>query len=171
MIIETCMDLKHYLPKFQQAVNKLNKKLLHKKNIEVFVGVCMDSVCLKLYKKSWASPAQDPLTAETRIFFSVWVNEAIINEKKLFYNIHALKLRKLPGYKIESRKFAEAFRADFQDFKVQWQNVSVQFGPLTLMEGWLKVDEKNFQDEIVELANKFLAMEHLIDEALAKFKK
>jgi hypothetical protein len=165
------MNFNAYLSKFQQAADKLNKKLLHEKQIEVVVGVVLDSVFLKLYKKSWASPAQDPVTAESRIFFSVWLNDPIVKKEKLFYNIHALKLRKLPGYKIESRKFAEAFRADFQDFKDQWQNVSTQFGPLTLMEGRLKVDAEDFQDNIIELANNFLAIEHLIEETLAKFKK
>jgi len=171
MISTTIMHFQTYLDKFEEAADKLNKKLLHKKNIEVSVGIRMDSPCLKLYKKAWASPAQDPVTAESRIFFSVWTNKQIINDQKLFYNIHAFKLRKLPGYKIESRKFADTFRAGFQDFKDQWQNVSIKFGPLTLMEGWLKIDPENFQAEIAELANKFLETAYLIDEALAKFKK
>lgn len=165
------MDSQPCLSKFQQAANKLDKKLLQQKQLKVAVGVVMNSVFLKLYKKSWASPAQDPITAESRIFFSMWINEPILNEEKLFYNIHAFKLRKLPGYKIESRKFADAFREGFKDFEDQWPNVSTKFGPLTLMEGWVKIDVENFQDEIVKLANGFLKMEHLIDETLSKFKK
>jgi len=39
------------------------------------------------------------------------------------------------------------------------------------MEGWLKINLGNFQDEILELANNFLEIEYLIDDALAKFKR
>ena len=164
-------DPGYYLDKFQQAANQLDKKLLHKKQIEAAVGVVMESVYLKLYKKAWASPLQDPLTAESRIFFSIWINEALIQEQKICYNIHAFKLRKLPGYSLESRKFADSFRASFKPFKHEWPNVSMQFGPLTLMEGWLSVDLENFHHEILELANNFLAIDHLIDETLEGFKK
>ena len=165
------MDTAFYLEKFQRAAGQLDQKLLHKKDIEVAVGVILDSVFLKLYKKSWASPLQDPLTAESRIFFSIWINDAAIEEQKMLYNIHALKLRHLKGYALESRKFADAFRNDFKVFEPQWPNVSVKFGPLTLMEGWVKIDLINFHDEIFMLANNFLAIAHLVDDTLVKFKK
>jgi hypothetical protein len=38
------------------------------------------------------------------------------------------------------------------------------------MEGWLKIDVGNFQDDILELANNFLEIEHLVDDTLAHFK-
>ena len=37
------------------------------------------------------------------------------------------------------------------------------------MEGWLKIDIENFQDDILKLANNFLEIEHLVDETLAHF--
>ncbi len=165
------MNFKKYTDEFKKAVGLLDKKLLHKKQIEVATGVVLNSAFLKLYKKSWATPFQDPLTAESRIFFSIWINDSAIEEQKLFYNIHALKLRKLKGYSIQSRKFADAFRVEFRPFQHKWQNVSVKFGPLTLMEGWISFNEKSFQDEILELANNFLEIEHLVDSALSTFKK
>lgn len=165
------MDTALYLEKFQRAADQLDQKLLHKKDIEVAVGVILDSVFLKLYKKSWASPLQDPLTAESRIFFSIWINDAAIEEQKILYNIHALKLRHLKGYAMESRKFADAFRNDFEVFEPQWPNVSVKFGPLTLMEGWVNCDVNDFQNEILSLANNFLSIAHLVDDTLVKFKK
>jgi hypothetical protein len=157
--------------KFQKAAEMLDKKLFQKKQIEVAVGIYKDSVFLKLYKKSWANPSPDLLTVESRIFFSVWINDSISKEQKLFYNIHALKLRKLKSYSIESRKFADTFRKGFKRFENQWPNVSVQFGPLTLMEGWVKADEENLEKEIHELANRFLEIDFLIDDTLEKFKK
>jgi len=171
------VDTTFYLEKFQHAALQIDKGLLARRRrggdagpIEVATGLYTDSVFLKLYKRSWASPLQDPLIAESRIFFSVWVGDRAIKEEKLFYNIHALKLRKLKGYSIESRKFADVFRAGFKDFAPEWENVSVKYGPLTLMEGWVKTGPGNFQGAILALAGKFLEIEHLVDDALAKFK-
>jgi hypothetical protein len=164
------MDYKHYLSTFQKAADQLDKKVLQKKQIEVAVGEVLNSVFLKLYKNSWTNPTKDPLTSESRIFFSIWTNDSAIEEQKIYYNIHALKLRHLKGYKIQSRKFADIFRESFKGFERKWKNVSLKFGPLTLMEGWLKVDLDNFQNEIVELANNFIEVENLVDDTLAHFK-
>ena len=166
------MDIDFYLNKFQDAADKLDKKILSKKQLEVAVGVYQQgSVFLKLFKKSWANEFENPLIAESRIFFSVWVSDSILREEKIFYNIHALKLRRLKGYTIESRKFAETFRTSFKKFESKWEHVSTKFGPLTLMEGWIKMDEKNLQTQITELAKQFFEIDHLIDENLAHFKK
>jgi hypothetical protein len=167
----TKMDYTLYLKKFQKAADPLDKKMLDKKQMEVAVGIYKDSVFLKLYKTSWATPFQDPLTADSRIFFSVWVSDSIIKEQKMFYNIHALKLRQLKGYSIASRDFAESFRAKFKVVQHQWTNVSTKFGPQTLMEGWVKLDLKNIQHEILKLAIHFLEIDYLVDDTLEIFKK
>lgn len=164
------MDTNLYLDVFQKAADQLDKKVLHKKQVDVSVGEVLESVFLKLYKKSWTSSGQYPLQVESRIFFSIWVNESILQEQKIFYNIHAFKLRKLKGYSIESRKFATYFRELFNSEEHKWKNVRTDFGPLTLMEGWLKIDVENFQDDILELANNFLEIEHLVEDTLAHFK-
>ncbi|MFP5040042.1 hypothetical protein [Parasediminibacterium sp. JCM 36343] len=165
------MDTSFYLDKFQKAASQLDKSLLAQKQIEVaVVKYRKDPVVLKLYKRAWSNQLQDPLTAETRIFFSVWVSVSASEEQKLFYNIHALKLRQLKGYCIQSRKFASIFRSSFKEFEHQWKNVSVNFGPLTLMEGWLKTDLENLQADIIGLANNFLEIAHLVDDTLGHFK-
>lgn len=165
------MDLEHYVKNFREASDQLDKDVLAKRRLEAAVGIYQDSVFLKLYKESWANPFENPLTAESRIFFSVWINDAAIRDHIIFYNIHALKLRKLKGYKIESRKFADTFRKSFRPFQYQWKNVSVDFGPLTLMEGSLETNASNLQHNILELARNFLEIEHLVDEALMKFRQ
>lgn len=165
------MNTSFYLDEFKKAADRLDKKLLDRKQMEVAVGVVLDSVFLKLYKRSWASPLQDPLSAESRIFFSIWINDAAIEEQKILYNIHAFKLRHLKAYSIQSRKFADTFREGFNEFVYKWPNVSVKFGPLTLMEGWLQLNPIDFGDDILELANNFLEIEHLVDTTLLKFKK
>lgn len=164
------MDTSFYLVKFQKAAGQLDKKLLTNKKVETAVVMFgNDCVVLKLYKRSWANQLQDPLTSASRIFFSVWISDSTIEKQKIFYNIHALKLRQLKGYSIQSRKFADDFRNSFKDFKHKWENVSVNFGPLTLMEGWLKMDLESLQNDILKLANDFLEIEHIVDDSLAHF--
>ena len=165
------MDISFYLDKFQKAADKLDKRLLTKKKVESAVVLYgKDCVVLKLYKRAWANQFQDPLTSESRIFFSVWISDSSLKEQKLSYNIHALKLRQLKGYSIQSRKFAGIFRDSFKPFEHKWKNVSVDFGPMTLMEGWQRIDMENFQNDILELANNFLEIEHLVDDTIANFK-
>ncbi|MBK7651633.1 MAG: hypothetical protein IPJ20_14115 [Flammeovirgaceae bacterium] len=80
--------------------------------MEVSVGIILDSVYLKIYKKEWTSDFSNPLNAEARIFFSIWLNDKKIQDNKIFYNIHALKLRKLKGYLILSKEFGEQFQKE-----------------------------------------------------------
>jgi hypothetical protein len=162
------MDASFYLENFQKIAKKLDQKNLSEKSIEVSVGIYLDSVFIKLYKKSWTSNSQEPLTAESRIFFSVWVNDSTLEKHKIMYNIHALKLRKLKGYTIQSRKFADFFRQDFKNYERNWPNVSVNHGPLTLMEGWTALE--NFQEEVLKITNNFLDIEYLVDHTLNRFK-
>lgn len=152
----------------QEAADKIDKKLLDERQLEVYVGTFGDCVVLKLYKRSWANPFQDPVSSPSRIFFSVWIDPN--REGELSYNIHALKLRQLKGYKIESRKFAEVFRKGFKDFAHRWENVRVEYGPLTLMQGFVRIEPGRMQEQVLALANEFFAIEHLIDEVLADFR-
>ncbi|MCR8560662.1 hypothetical protein KXD93_23605 [Mucilaginibacter sp. BJC16-A38] len=164
------MDTSYYLQIFQSAAEQLDKQLFARRELKIAVVVYHESVVLKVYKQSWASPVQDPLTAETRIFFSVWINYSETQKQKLFYNIHAFKLRKLSGYEIESRKFAAIFRSGFKKYEHEWQNVSLNFGPLTLMQGWVQSETEQVQDEIIKLSYNFLEIVHLIDSTIATFK-
>ncbi|MTH14471.1 hypothetical protein [Flavobacterium sp. LC2016-01] len=164
------MDTSFYLENFQKIAHQLDQKLLDEKSIEVSVGIYLDSVFIKLYKKSWASNPNEALTAESRIFFSVWINDSSIKKQKIMYNIHALKLRKLKGYAIESRKFAEKFRNLFENYSQKWPNVSTNHGPLTLMEGWIELDSENYQKEILKICDSFLEIDYLIDDTLLQFK-
>ncbi|CAI2767680.1 hypothetical protein [Flavobacterium collinsii] len=164
------MNTTFYLEKFQEAADRLDQKILSEKSIEVAVGIYLDSVFIKLYKKSWSTNPDEALTSESRIFFSVWISDSDIEKQRLMYNIHALKLRKFKVYTIESRKFAEVFRKSFKTYENGWPNVTTNHGPLTLMEGWLNLDLENLQEEIVQLSNNFLEIEHLIDAAFDQFK-
>jgi hypothetical protein len=168
------MEKTSYLEDFQQMATALKSELLTHQ-LEVAAVTYGDCAVLKLYRASWANPLQDPLTAETRIFFSVWTKdwtkEQPLKEQKLFYNIHALKLRKLRGYAIESKKFADAFRKGFRRFAHHWPNVRMDFGPLTLMEGWVETDTESLSRQTLGLARNFPEIAPLIDNTLAAFKR
>jgi hypothetical protein len=88
-------------------------------------------------------------------------------------------LRQLRGYKITARDFAADFRGGFKPFARHWPNVSVDFGPLTLMEGWVALDAPAVADpaasavaaNVSALATGFLELASLIDALLERRKK
>jgi len=164
------MEMKSYLEKFQNSVNRLDKVQFDQKQLNIKVGRWFNSIVLKIQKKSWLNPSSTKPFEES-VFFCVWINAKSTDENKLFYNIHALKLRQLKNYAIKSRDFATDFREKFKAFEQNWPNVSTNFGPLTLMEGWVETDLNSFENTIAELANKFLEIEFIIDELLEERKK
>lgn len=164
------MDYHFYQEKFQDALDKILKEPFDNAGLQLSIDTVLESVVLKIYKPEWSSDYQSPLKSKSRIFFSVWISDKAIKEGKLYYNIHALKLRELKGYKIASRDFAENFRDRFTKHQIDWENVSVQYGPLTLMEGWVDLKPDNIQNELLKLAQKFLEISPIIDETLDIFK-
>jgi hypothetical protein len=165
------METTYYLDKFQKSANQLDQRRLGQNQMEYKVGVWLRSVALKMQKKSWLNTSPTARPFEESIFFSVWLNDKAIRENRLYYNIHALKLRQLTGYSIKSREFAAGFRSRFKAFEKNWPNVSLQFGPLTLMEGWIGIDGQNFENQILELAHQFLEIGFIIDDLLEERKK
>ena len=164
------MDTPFYLSLFQQVIDKLDKRTSNQKQVQVDTGVWLNSVVLRLHKRHWANnPDAKPQTGPA-IFFSIWINIASINEHKLFYNIHALKLRKLNGYAITSRKFADDFREQFKTIEYDWPNVSMKFGPQTLMEGWKNINTDFLIEDILTIANKFIEIDVLIENLLTNRK-
>lgn len=160
------MELNAYVTEFQEAVNSLDKKLLAAKNLEPQTGVWLQSVVLRLQKNTWANDPDKKPQSGPAIFFSVWLSEKSLQEQKLYYNIHALKLRQLEGYKIAARPFAIAFRDRFQPFIHRWPNVSTNFGPLTLMEGWTRLNADTIRENVSTLAGKFTEIDFIIDDLL-----
>ncbi len=160
----------HYLNSFKNAANRPDKKLLSKKQVEVETGIWLECIVLRLQKKHWANSPYDKPHSGSSIFFSVWLNDKTIKKNKILYNIHALKLRQLKGYAITSKAFASGVRKKFKNFEHQWPNVSVDFGPQTLMQGWEKMETAHLEKTILELADKFLEIDFLIDDLLGDYK-
>lgn len=165
------MNPKTYLNKFENAVNAFDKKVLEKSGLEIQTGIWLNSVVLRLQKKHWANNPDDKPQSGSAIFIGIWIDQEAFSKKILKYNIHALKLRELNGYALQSRAFADSFRQKFKEFEQKWENVNVQFGPQTLMEGWIPLNEENIQKDILNLINSFIEIVPLIDETLLEFQK
>ena len=125
-----------------------------------------DYPVLKLLKSTWTNDAHDRIGNGTGVFFSVWESDRDTEQDIVLYNIHALKLRQLAGYRLESRKFAFAFRDEFMPHAEKWPNVRTDFGPLTLMQGWIPRRPKQLAHDIVNLAHQFCELVPVIDRLL-----
>ena len=156
------MDSIAYLDIFKQAADKLPKE----PGLEIETGIWLNSVVLRVQKEHWRNKLAEKAQTDSAIFFSIWLNEDPLKNSKLLYNIHALKLRQLKGYKLTSRKFAAAFRAEFKKVENKWPNVSVDFGPQTLMQGWVPFNFNSLETDVLKLATGFLAIQYLIDDLL-----
>lgn len=141
------------LDAFQRAVDR-NQVLIATNQLESTVTESLGCPVLYFDKPAWHNRGQ--VAVPGQIFFSIWMDE----KGRLNYNIHALKLRHLKAYKLEGRKFAEAFRTAFDP--TGWPNVSTDFGPLTLMQGWIDQNDQ----QLDSLIQRFVGIDHTIDELL-----
>jgi len=114
----------------------------------------------------WTNEPSDAVAQTSGIFFSVWSSEESRKRNRLLYNIHALKMRELKGFSIQSRDFAADFRAEFAAVQGEWPHVSVAFGPQTLMQGWIDDQTPDFEGAITDLVRRFIALSPLIDGLL-----
>jgi hypothetical protein len=121
---------------------------------------------LKLQKAAWTNDDMQSMPNQTGIFFSIWLDDASLKRRQVLYNIHALKLRQLKAYKAISIQFANEFRTRFARMQSDWPNIRVDFGPLTLMQGWIPMVEKNLDRSLLELLNRFGKISPIIDELL-----
>jgi len=123
---------------------------------------------LKLQKASWTNDDMQTVPNQTGIFFSVWLDEKSARKNRALYNIHALKLRQLNGYKLTSIAFASEFRKRLKSVQKDWPNVSVDYGPQTLMQGWISIDPGSFEMDVLALMKRFTEVGPIIDELLAE---
>ena len=161
----------YYLNIFRKISEKIELKLMSEYQMEIITGCLLDSVVMKIRKRNWYNSTETDEKNRSSIFFSVWIEDKSLIRNLIYYNIHALKLRHLKGYNIESRKFAEAFRDKFKKYKYQWPNVSVSYGPQTLMQGRIEINTESFEADIIALIIRFLEIEYIIDDLLEERKK
>jgi len=163
------MDTHFYLSAFESAIAKCREPRPRDPYLRYFAGLVLNSIALKVYKAEWASDPQNPLTSPGRIFFSIWITEKSVQQNQLLYNIHALKLRQFKTHRIASRDFATQFRTKFQPHAHQWPNLSLDYGPLTLMQGWTPLDPATLETETIQLIRQFETISPLIDKVLHSF--
>jgi hypothetical protein len=126
---------------------------------------------LKFQRPSWTNDPMDRVQNKSGIFFSIWMNAESARRSRVNYNIHALKLRQLAGYSITSLDFANDFRKSFASMRDAWPNVSVDYGPLTLMQGWIEIDSNTLEKDILILMERFENLSPLIDRMLESRRK
>lgn len=161
--------MKDYLPTFTRVVHRARSSL-KKAQVGVIVGHWLESDVLKLQRKHWVGDVAVEKAGRSEIFFSVWTNEKGRKANRAFYNIHALRLRAMRGYSLQSHEFASSFRSRFAPQKNAWPNVSVDHGPQTLIEGWIDLDESHLEESIINLLTLFIPLADVVDELLAERK-
>ncbi|MGE8555537.1 MAG: hypothetical protein ACN6OB_16580 [Chryseobacterium jejuense] len=165
------MDFAFYLNEFRLAAVEIPQENLDREYLKISITTVLESVAFKIYKPQWYGDSKLSEGSSGRIFFSVWINEKTIKEGRMYYNIHALKLRELKNYKISSKDFAQNFRTEFSKYQEDWPNVNVNFGPLTLMEGWIELKNDTIRKDVYLLAQKFMKISSIIDKVLEKYEK
>ena len=163
-------DVQHLRALFPRIKARFDQRRTHRSGLICKQGLYQSSSVLKLQKATWTNDPMDQLQNQTGLFFSIWTNEEAARVRQAFYNIHALKLRQLAGYRITSRDFAHDFRQSFAPMRAAWPNVSVDYGPQTLMQGWIEVDpdhlEDRFENDALALLERFAEMSPVIDRLL-----
>ncbi|BAP30440.1 uncharacterized protein CHSO_1403 [Chryseobacterium sp. StRB126] len=165
------MDFAFYLNEFRLATAEISQEKLDEDHLKISIDIVLESAALKIYKSHWYGDSKLSEEPSGRIFFSVWINEKTIEEGRIYYNIHALKLRELKNYNIASKDFAQNFRYEFSKHQKDWPNVNVNFGPLTLMQGWIEMKNDTIRKDVYLLAQKFMKISSIIDKVLEKFEK
>jgi hypothetical protein len=75
-------------------------------------------------------------------------------------------MRQFKGHVITSRDFASDFRKSFKAMSNSWPNIRVDYGPLTLMQGWIEFREESFERDVLGLMSQFAAVCPIIDRLL-----
>lgn len=151
---------------FAEVKSCLDERPIVQEGLICKQGFYMNSVVLKLQKASWTNDRMNQIQNESGIFFSIWITEKSPSKDRANYNIHALKLRYLKGYSITSRDFAEQFRDRFASLQDAWPNLSLKYGPRTLMQGWIGMSPSTAREEMLALVERFEPVSRLIDGLL-----
>ena len=121
---------------------------------------------LYIAKAQWTNRFDEDRDATMGIFCSIWVSPALLEQKIFAYNIHAKKLRDMPGYKLVSRKFARDFRNLVKTQVSNWPNISLDHGPTTLLQGKEICELNSFAEKVEERINGFVDIHQHIDSLL-----
>jgi len=125
-----------------------------------------EDACLYLAKEHWTNRFDPERESTIGVFFSVWVSPELLEKQEFAYNIHSKKLRKLPGYRLASREFADEFRNIVKSRVSSWPSIRMDYGPLTLLEGRDICELESFEKNIEKRISEFVGIHDEIDKLL-----
>ncbi len=153
--------------KYQAILERIKQnhadRLLRTFQLHCEAGNCLDSAVLKLQKSNWSDHGMGQ-----GIFFSIWLGNREIQTDRFNYNIHAIKLGLQKSCGVKPVAFARAFRSRFAF--TGWPNINTDYGPQTLMQGWLPLHPRTFEQDVLGLIERFASTHHTIDELLNPWK-
>src|SRR5262245_13553557 len=164
--------LQPFLESFADAKSQYEVRPARKPSLICRSGLHMSCAVLKLQKTDWTNDDLSTMRNQTGIFFSIWVTEAGAGKSRADYNIHAMGLRKLKGYRLAGNAFCDRFRKAFEKVRKSWPNVSTDFGCCTLMQGWYHINQQSVASDAMALMDKFeREVSPIIDALLLESKK
>jgi len=125
-----------------------------------------DSAALYLAKPHWTNRFDSERDSTVGIFFTIWVSPELVEQKQFAYNIHSKQIRKLPGFRLASRTFAESFRSAVESRVSNWPGIRLDYGPVTLLEGRETCGMDTFADEVAHRITDFVSIHEEIDKLL-----
>ena len=125
-----------------------------------------DDPVLYLARSHWTNRFDEKRESTIGLFFAIWVSPVLLKENRFAYNIHSKQLRKLVGYKLTSRKFAEEFRRAVEANVRSWPGVSLSYGPGTLLEGRDICNIDDFANKVERRIEGFVGIYKVIDDLL-----
>lgn len=155
-----------YLELLSALQQRIRSKLLDEHDLHCEVGEWLDCAVLKLQKKTWTKNGLGE-----GVFFSVWIGEKELKRNRFNYNIHAYKLRLWKDHEIKPVEFASSFRSRVRSLAGSWPNLEMDYGPQTLMQGWLDLSAETFERDVSDLIEKFVGIQGIVDEMLQERKK
>ena len=125
-----------------------------------------EDVALYVAKKHWTNRFDHKRENTIGVFFCVWVSPELLKKREFAYNIHSLKLRSLPGYRLASREFATEFRKLVKSRVTTWPGIRMDYGPLTLLEGRDTCELEDFYNRAEQRILDFVVIHKEIDKLL-----
>jgi len=121
----------------------------------------------KILKEKWTRTPPEEL-GNDGVFFAMWVTPKEVEMKRVKYNVHALKLRTFPQYKLKAWDFADAFRARARREIQSLPNVNMDLGPGNLFEGYVNAELGNLKNACTPIIETFVNIHPIIDDLLEK---
>src|SRR5689334_6965747 len=89
-----------YLSAFRGAAATVSTHSNWDRQLVCRVGYHMDCAVLKVQKAEWTNDNLSAMGNQTGVFFSIWITQKRSAAGRAEYNIHAMQLRKVNGFRL-----------------------------------------------------------------------